>query len=126
MAFNITKLKKKVDKIISKNNLGSDLTMNVYNVSKDRFGKKTLTLDTTINSFAAKIDTSGRNRTEENFNQESLDLIVPYDLDIYPVNGKLKLFDFMNRTYQAVNIRPIDGIQNSGAAIEVTMRLYEE
>ena len=126
MVFKIEKLKKKVDKIINSQNLGAELIMEVYSITTDRYGKNTKVLEVSVISFGAKISGSGRNKTQEGFNQETLDLILPYDLDIYPVVGKEKVFTFMSRKYTITDIRPIDGIQDSGAGTEVTMKLYEE
>ena len=127
MAFKIDKLKKKIDKIISKNELGATLTMETYVLSgKDIYENETKALESTFISSGAKIGGSGEQLSDEGFFEESLVLIVPYDLDVNPIAGKLKTFTFMSKVYIVTKINLIDGIQDSGAGNEVTFKRYRE
>lgn len=126
MGLNISKLKKKVNKIISSDNLGSTLYVHVYNLGeKDKYGNQIKTLDYTITSSGAKISSTG-NTLNTNTKQEELTLLTSYDLDTKPEEGKLKLYEFMNKIYKLDNDNPINGIQNSGAGNELKLVLYKE
>ena len=84
-----SRIKRKVEKIINKNSLGSSLTIYEYTQSKDRYGKMSNTLTNTFVTSGARIDTEPviTNRQEGTpFPTKTITLLIPtfdYDRDKY-------------------------------------------
>jgi len=75
-----SRIKRKVDKIINKANLGSTLTIYEYSQTTDRYGKRTKTLTDTIDTSGASVGTEPINTVLNDgtpFHTKVITLLIP-------------------------------------------------